>query len=188
MGMNELLAALTRDAEAEAEAVRRAADSEAAALLATASQQYAERFAAEVELARRAYQSEADAEVAAAALEARHARLSARAEMLERLRAAVHARLPALLQHAELVDHLVSTALVAAGDRAATVRCPPVIAERVRDHAGNVPVSSDPDCGSGVRVTLAGDRGEVDATLETFVDNSWPQLCVAALQHVEGRS
>lgn len=188
MSMSDLLAALTRDAEAEVDALRAAAEREAETLLATASRARSAQLDAEVERARQAHQRRADAVVATAALEARQARLTARADMLGRIHTVVYALLPALLERTEVVDQLIAAALEAAGDTAATLRCPASIELRVRQQAGNLPVIRDDGAGAGVRIELSGGRGEVDATLESFLDAVWPELRIAALGHVEAAS
>lgn len=184
MALDQLLAALHSDADAESTAILDAARAEAARLDEAAVRDRSARLAAELADARRAREDAAHGAIAEATRRLRGEMLAARAEMLERVRAAVVER-AARAPIAAIADRLVDAALAAAGDRAARVRCAPELADRARRHApdgAEVAV----DGVRGVIVELAGDRGEVEATLAACVERAWPELAIAAVARIDG--
>lgn len=182
MSIDLLTQALVAEAETEAEAIRADARAEAARLDTRAD---ADRRAhREDDLARwRAVcEAEAQREVAASARRVRLEVLKERALMLERLRAAVGARLPELLGDPALASAMVADAVEMAGGRAASVRASPVLRDVARARVPPaVEVLADVTVGSGVTVALTGGRAFVTVSLESALERQWPRLQIEAL-------
>lgn len=180
MAIADLLQALERDAAAQARALvddarARAAEIEAAALRAREASS-----ARELAAARDACQAAADEQVFGAGQRARATLLTARAEMLERVRAALRAQLPAVLaERGDVADALATAAFRCAGDRPGTVRCAPAIAAHLRATApATLRIEPAEDVATGVVIEL--DAGPTFvATLDALVDRDWPRLAGA---------
>lgn len=185
MALAELLSALERDAAAEVEAIDSAAAAEVAALRAAAETRLEGERDLELAVLARELEASAGAEIAALTRRLRAETLAARAAMLERVRAAVSDRLGALLDGGgdALAAGLIESAIAAAGGEAAAVRCCASLAPRVRELGLEVRV--DPRV-TGLVLDLAGGRGQIDASLEGYLERAWPALQVAAVAAVDG--
>jgi fused signal recognition particle receptor len=191
VALEELLAALERDAEAAVQAVRDAAAAEAARIAAESRTQ-AERRRAEF-VAARERELRAAGEVAAAEVgrRTRRAVLEARQGMLDRVFAAARERLAAVATQPafteRLGDHLAE-ARAYLGDGPVTVRCPPELTARVRRlarPADGITVVADPAAGTGLRVTSGDGTVEVDNTLDARLARLRPRLALEVLQRLE---
>lgn len=181
MSLPELLAALERQAAAEVAAIDAAARAELVAARAEAARRRDDRARAELASRRAAAEVAAAAAIAEAERAARRLVLDARAAMLERLRAAVLARLPAAAP--VVVDRLIDRAMTGAGAGRVVLRCPPSLARAVESR-GAAPVVADPETRSGVRADVDGGRLVVDATLEALFERVWPRLRIEAAREV----
>jgi len=161
MAIDELVAALEREAEAEIAAIRAAARDEADRLAAAAAARRAASTRAAVDVHRAGVQAGADAELAAATRRAMQEVLAARARMLDRLRAAITAELPGL------ADPAVRERLRAAA----------------RDAAGDGAIREGSDA-TGLRIEIEGGRVTIDATLSSLFARLWPRLRIAAVREV----
>ena len=182
MAIGELLGAIEREALAERETIGADARAEADRLLAAAARRRAGDLSEAVARFRADQQRDGDRVLAAGRRRWQAEVLAARAAALDRLRVALVAALPAVLDDT-LLDTLVAAALDVIGGDAATVRCPPALADRVRARLAARPdlrVVGDAGVGSGVHAELAGGL-LVDATLEAFLVRVWPQLRQQAL-------
>ena len=181
MGLAELVRALEDDTAAEVSAVAAAGDAEAAAIDERGARERADRQAAE----RAAIASERGAAVDRAlgdvTTRSRREVLMARAAMLERVRAAVAAELPALVaRDPQLGRALVAAALACAGT-AGTLRCAPALADLARAEAVAMRVEPDPAVATGVIIELAGGTS-IDATLDGLLARAWPALACRVLE------
>lgn len=173
MGLEHLLEALERDADAQVEQVLAQARAEADRIT-TESTAGLELRRRETTSARdRARVQEVEHAVTLARREARRSILEARERLLERVFASARTELPAAAASPAYRASLPAAlhgALAAVGGAQAVIRCPETLApdlERARPcGAEAVPVNVDPATGSGFRVTSADGAVEVDDTLE----------------------
>lgn len=177
MGLEHLLEALERDADAQvvqllaqarAEADRISTES-AAALEGRRREATAAHDCARVQ--------EVEHAVTLARREARRSILEARERLLERVFAAARAELPAAAAgpaYRASLPTALRGALSAVGGDQAVIRCPETLAlelERARPRGPNaVAVKVDSASGSGFRVVSADGAVEVDDTLESRLD------------------
>ena len=154
MPLADLLATLEHDAAAEARAIAGAAAADVARIDEESARVTREALARALRSVADAHQSTADAQLAAARQANRRAVLGARAAMLERLREAVRAELPGL------VDAALRARLLAAAQA-----------------YGDGTVHEVP---TGIVVELAGGT-RIDATLEAALERRWPRLAAEAL-------
>lgn len=181
MALPELLSALERNTEAEISALRAAAQAEAARLEAEGERARDERLAAAIARLRAERQAVADRALATASRRARADVLTARAAMLERIRASLAGALPALLADPRVATGLLAAALAACGDRAGTLRCAPAIAPVARAAAPPaIRVEPDPAVATGAVIELANGTA-IDATLAALLEGAWPELACEAL-------
>lgn len=190
MPLEQLVAALERDAEAQAQALVAKARTEAAAISAQAEERLSRRRR-EV-LGAREVERRAAAELALADARrlARREVLDARHRLLDRVFAAARAAIPAAVKsqayRAALPAH-VAEALACIGGDPAVVRCHPALVRDVRrivakkDH---VSVRRDAGLGVGVKVVTADGVVEVDNTLEGRVARLGPVLALEVLQRL----
>ena len=192
MGLEQLLEALERDADAQVEQILAAARAQAARITgesATAVQRRREEAVADRERAR---SREVEHAVTLARREARRSILEARERLLERVFAAVRADLPAAAASAAYQATLptaLADALTAVGATQAVIRCPQALArcmERARpESASGVSVQVDPASGSGFRVASTDGAVEVDDTLESRLERLRPMLARRILAQLE---
>ncbi|MCB9558895.1 MAG: hypothetical protein H6708_00645 [Kofleriaceae bacterium] len=188
MAIAELLRALEAEAAADADAIREAGRVDAARLIADATARRDADTAAEIEAYRIGRQAEADAAVATVARRVHAEVLTARAAALARVRAALEAALPGLLDGdagARLRDALVAGAVAAPAARRARSgarrrgwrRCRRGSPRPGRQRCGSSPIlRSRPACASSS--TAAGSRST--RRLTTLLARWWPRLRVEA--------
>lgn len=177
MGLEHLLEALERDADAQVEQLLAQARAEADRI-STESAAAVEQRRRETTSARdSARVQEVEHAVTVARREARRSILEARERLLERVFAAARAELPAAVAgpaYRASLPAALRGALSAVGGDHAVIRCPETLApelERARPRGSRaVPVEVDPAGGSGFRVASADGAVEVDDTLESRLD------------------
>lgn len=193
MAIDDLLRALDREAEAEAEQILATARADSAASERATAERVTRRQRIALAEVRAARQLAADAAVATIARRRRRDVLASRAAALDRLHAAVATALPGLLTGtggAEVFAGLVAgvTAALAGGGADAgaaaesvEVRCPPALVEGIRRLVGPRPgltVVADPAVSAGLIALRDGGRVTIDARLATCLDRWWPHLRV----------
>lgn len=195
MPLEHLLAALERDATAQAEHLVAEARATAALLTSTAAQAIERRRGETREVHEREQRAVVQAALSTARRAARREVLEARERLLDRVFAAARSALPQALAHrayrAALPERLAAAlACVEEGGEAA-LRVPAALAADVRAAVsgnGRVTVSVDHDAGSGFRLTTADGILEVDDTLETRLDTQRPRLARDVLRQLEVES
>jgi vacuolar-type H+-ATPase subunit E/Vma4 len=182
MALDDLLHAIERDAETEIRAIRAAGEAEAARIEADAAQARAQRIAAAIAAFAGDRRAAADLELATAARCAQADLLAARSAMLDRIRAAICAELPALVaDQPRLGARLLAAVLAYAGDAAGTLRCAPSLVDAARAAAPpSLRVEGDPAVSTGAIVELAAGT-RIDATLAALLEREWPGLACEAL-------
>jgi vacuolar-type H+-ATPase subunit E/Vma4 len=182
VALEELMAALERDAGAQIREILAAGEAEAAHVDAEAARARADRIATTIAASADERRIAGDLEVAVAARRGRADVLGARACMLERIREAIAGELPKLVaDNPRLGASLVAAALSYVGAEPGVLRCPPALAEPARSTApSGIDVVIDPAISTGAVVELAtGTR--VDATLVALLERAWPSLACEAL-------
>jgi vacuolar-type H+-ATPase subunit E/Vma4 len=160
MALGDLLAAISRDADAEVHRTLAPAEQDAAQIDADTARYCSARLAEAMrDLTARERTKHT---VRLVEVEHRHRRaiLEARAAMLERLREAVRARLPALVDDALRARFVAAASAYGEGTRR--------------------------DVPTGVVIELD-DGTRIEASLETTLDTAWPRLAGEALALIEGR-
>ncbi len=183
MGLEHLLEALERDANAQIEQLLAQARAEADGLTTAMAAALAQRQGAAADARERTRLIEVEQAVTRARRAARRSVLEARERLLERVFAAARGELPAAAAGAGYRAGLpaaLAGALAAVGGAEAVIRCPEALArdlERLRPPATPpVRVVVDPAAGSGFRVTSTDGAVEVDETLESRLDRLRPEL------------
>jgi vacuolar-type H+-ATPase subunit E/Vma4 len=183
MGLEHLLDALERDANAQIDQLLAQARAEADGVTAAATTALAQRRGAAADARERTRLLEVEQAVTRARRSARRSVLEARERLLERVFTAARSALPAAAASAGYRAGLpaaLAGALAALGDVEAVIRCPESLArdlERLRPPATPpVRVVVDPAAGSGLRVASGDGAVEVDDTLETRLDRLRPDL------------
>lgn len=192
MGLEHLLEALERDADAQVEQTLAQARAEADRI-STESTAVLERRRREATSASDcARVLEVEHAVTLARREARRSILEARARLLERVFSAARAELPAAAAtpaYRASLPAALSGALTAVGGDHAVIRCPETLApelERARPRGSRtVPVKVDSASGSGFRVVSADGAVEVDDTLESRLDRLRSVLARRVLAQLE---
>lgn len=194
MGLEHLLEALERDADAQVEQTLAQARAEADRITTESSAALARRRGDATCARDSARRVEVEHAVTLARREARRSILEARERLLERVFAAARAALPAAAAgpaYRATLPAALSGALSALGNDQAVIRCPEALAreiERARPRgAASVPVRVDPASGSGFRVVSADAAIEVDDTLESRLDRLRPMLARRVLAQLELR-
>ncbi len=157
MPLADLMQALELEAAESVRAILDDARARAAALEADAARERTERSKRATRERCDACRTDADARLASAHRDARARVLAARAEMLDRVRDAVRAQLPA--RASEIGDVLVTAAQACAGTTPGVRR----------------------DLPTGVIVELASGT-QLVATLDALLDREWPALATAILE------
>ena len=191
MSLDNLLAALERDATAQAERLVVQARAEADRLIAAADAAIARRRDEVLDGRERAQRGALEGVLSAARRAARRDVLEARDRLLDRVFTAARAELPrALAQPAyrATLAPRVAAALACVGDAEASFRCPAPLAKDLRAAAaadGRITVCVDPAAGSGFRLRTADGTLEVDDTLESRLEARRPRLARDALRRLE---
>lgn len=173
MALDQLLAALERDAQAEADRILAEARSDAAAREARTEALLAERRSRLLDEREAQREAELEGELAAARLTARRHALAARETVLDRVFAAAQGACAAAASdpayHATLVPRLErALACFAPGSRLTISASPPLVPEITRwsDRPADTAVIADPQLGTGFRIAGADGSLEVLDTLE----------------------
>ncbi len=189
MALEELLAALTHEAEAEAERFRAEARAETAALHAAAERKFESERDAALGVQGTEQEGALQMALAAARLEARHAVLQAREEVLDRLFLALQGACPAAVERQGYRDSIpprVARALACFDvSEPVILTVPATLAEAAHAATSGEPrvtvVVAD-DAGSGLRFASSGGAVEVADTLESGIARNRASLARAGLQ------
>lgn len=171
MGLEDLLAALARNARLEARAVLKRAHDERRQILEATRERVAALQHHRLVERKEALSAETQEKVAEARREARAAVLAAQERLIERVLAVVDSRLtdPGTLERLRSTMPVrLPQLLQYAPDSSLVIRCSPGLESVVRDvlgHASSVEVREDPELSSGVRVESGGGRLVIDDTL-----------------------
>ena len=191
MALEDLLAALERDATRAAE--QRIAEAEAeAAHLRSAARVRADALVVDV-LRTREVELRGDLERALFEERRRLRRetLQRRQSLLNQVRAAVEARLPATARDPANRSGLardLERAFVYIEGLPAIVHAPPDLLPWARDHLesrSGVKIEADPSLDTGLVVTAADGSVRIDITLGTRLNQTWQLLCMKLLLWVE---
>jgi vacuolar-type H+-ATPase subunit E/Vma4 len=192
VGLEHLLEALERDANAQIDQTLARARAEADRLTAAATEAVELRRREVTSRGKRDRQREVDHAVTLARRAARRSILEARAHLLERVFAAARAELPAAAAgpaYRAALPSALAGALAAVGGEQAVIRCREALArelERLRPGTSqSVRVVVDPASGSGFRVASADGAIEVDDTLESRLDRLHLVLARRVLEQLE---
>jgi vacuolar-type H+-ATPase subunit E/Vma4 len=192
MGLEHLLEALERDANAQIEQLLAQARAEAEGLTTAMAAALAQRQGAAADARERTRLIEVEQAVTRARRAARRSVLEARERLLERVFTVARGELPAAAAgpaYRSGIPAALAGALAAIGGEEAVIRCPQTLAqdlERSRPSATPpVPVVVDPAAGSGFRVASADGAIEVDDTLESRLDRLRPALARLVLARLE---
>jgi vacuolar-type H+-ATPase subunit E/Vma4 len=172
MALEQLLAVLLREAEAEADAVLAVARTEA--------ERIRERCAADLSECKRRDQATLETErktavefaLVTARRNARREELLARERMIERVLEAARARFPDAVASPLLraaIPAMGREAIGCLAGRAATIHCHPSLMDLMTPLAGSAPgvrVMADPEVGAGFRLSSDDGTLAIDATLE----------------------
>jgi vacuolar-type H+-ATPase subunit E/Vma4 len=191
MALEHLLAALEREANAQAAALLAAARAEAAGIGRDADEAVARRRSDVLAIREAELRGAAEAAVGEARRAGRATALQALERLLDRVLGAARAMFPAALvsdaYRAALPAH-VAEALHALGDEPAVIRCPKALVPAVRAAARSrkhVTVRGDPTARPGVSVATADGVIEVDNTLDGRLERLRPRLSLEVVARVE---
>lgn len=187
MALDHLLAALERDATAQAEALLAEARATAAAVTREADERVAQHRRDALAARESTVRESTESALAEARRESRRRMLDARQRLLDRAFAAAHALFPDAVNgacyRAALPRHVVE-ALEAAGHEPVVVRCrdalvpvvQPIVASQAR-----VTVRGDPGVPPGMVVTTTDGTMEVDQTLDGRLDRLRTRLALEVM-------
>ncbi len=184
MALDDLLAALERDATAQAEAVRAEARGAADRIARETDARLAGRRRDVLEARAEALRAAAAVALGEVRWRARAQVLAAREELLDRLFEAAASRLPAAVRGADYRATLpgrLHEALSYLGDEPAMVRCPSALAATVRAALAaeaRCTVAPDDAVGSGFRAATTDGTVEIDETLEARLAELRPRLAI----------
>ena len=190
MGLEHLLEALERDANAQIEQLLAQARAEADRLTAAGSEALQRRRDDAHSVGERSRYQEVAHAVTLARRGARRSVLEARARLLERVFVAARSALPdaaAGAAYRAALPAALAGALAAIGNEPAVIRCPQALAadvDRLRP-VDRVSVVVDPASGSGFRLTTVDGKVEVDDTLEARLERLRPILARRVLAQLE---
>lgn len=189
VAMDQLIAALERDAAAEAEEMLQKARAEADEMTAGCRERLAHRLEDEAQRHERDLRAQAALAAARARRVGRSDVLRARDALLARVREAAESRV-ALLEgdpgyQAGLAGE-VREALSFLGEGPAQVRCRSALLALIREAVADLQraglsVQEDPQVPTGFVIGTADGRVEVDARLTTRLDRTWPELSLLVL-------
>src|SRR5512144_1121146 len=192
MGLEHLLEALERDADAQVEQTLAQARAEADRITTESAAALEQRCRAAAAARASARVQDVEHAVTLARREARRSLLEARERLLERVFTAARAELPAAAAgpaYRASLPAALSGALAAVGSDQAVIRCPATLApdvERARPRGStSVAVEVDPASGSGFRVASTDGAVEIDDTLESRLDRLRFILARRVLAQVE---
>lgn len=190
MGFEALLAALERDAEAQAEALLAAAREDAARLRAVAESGVARRLAERRHQVAQEHERETSGEVARARHAARARELEAQGALLDAVRRRAAERLATLetAAWADAIPGMIATALRYAGEDPVVLRCAGAAAHAVRaaiPEQAKVRVVPDAAVPPGLVASAAGESVTIPLTLTHRLDALWPDLRLEVLRALE---
>jgi vacuolar-type H+-ATPase subunit E/Vma4 len=192
MPLDHLLAALERDATAQAEHLMAQARATADQLTSAAAEAIERRRGETLGAHEREQRAVVQAALSAARRAARRDVLEARERLLDRVFAATRSALPQALAHqayrAALPQRLAAALSCVEDAGEAALRVPAALAADVRaaiSGNGRVTVRVDHTAGSGFRLATADGILEVDDTLETRLDTQRPRLARDVLRQLE---
>ena len=190
MGLEHLLEALERDANAQIERLQAEARAEADRLTATATEALERQRREAREERERSRHQEVEHAVTLARRRARRSVLEARERLLERVFAAARAELPAAVTsdaYRATLPAALAGALSAVGNAPAIIRCSNTLSRELQRlmPAGRASVTVESGVGSGFRLTTADGAVEVDDTLEVRLDRLRPLLARRVLARLE---
>lgn len=188
MPLDQLLAALERDAHTAAARVLADARAEAERIAAVAEREIGAGRDASAGALTRERHAELDRELSAVALGARRDVLVARTQLLSRVFAAMRAELPAVLERPAYLASLPARIAAARSwlddPGPVVLRCPSSLLKAVRSAItgdGAITVEEMAAAGNGMRLTTADRVIEVDDTLESRLEAERHTLERAAL-------
>ena len=190
MGLEHLLEALERDANAQIEQLLAQARAEADRLTVAGSEALQRRRDDARAVGERSRYQEVAHAVTLARRGARRSVLEARARLLERVFVAARSALPdaaAGAAYRAALPAALAGALAAIGNEPAVIRCTQALAadvDRLRP-VDRVSVVVDPASGSGFRLTTVDGMVEVDDTLEARLERLRPILARRVLAQLE---
>jgi vacuolar-type H+-ATPase subunit E/Vma4 len=190
MPLAHLLAALERDAAAQADALLAGARATAAAIARDADERLARRRSDVLGAREAELRAAAEAGLGEARRAARRGVLEARQRLLERVFAAARALFPRALAddayRAALPEHLAQ-ALSAVGEEAAVIRCADALVPAVRAALArkkHLAVQGDAAAPPGVTVVTADGAITVDNTLDGRLERLRPRLALEIVRRV----
>jgi vacuolar-type H+-ATPase subunit E/Vma4 len=191
VALDELLVALRREAQAEADRLLAEARESAAQRAALAGAVSARQREASLGARQRAQESELEATLSMARLGARRQVLDARNQLLDRLFAALRAECPEAVGRPEYLGtlpHRVAAALACVDDSDAVVlSAPPSIMAALADVVrgmDRVTCRIDGGIGAGIRVASADGNVEVVDTLEVRIGAQYADLARRGLRQL----
>lgn len=190
MALDELIAAIGRDAADEVRKELEQAEDEAATIRAEADDRLQRRREDALVRRERELRAETEVQLAVERRAARREVLFVRAELLERVFEAARRRLPDVLaedRYQETAVEELERAVSYLGGRAAVLRCHPALVPvlEATARAAGLQIEDDPDVGSGF-VLASSDGGlEVDGTLERRLEESRATLALQIVRDVE---
>jgi V/A-type H+-transporting ATPase subunit E len=190
MGLEHLLEALERDANAQIEQLLAQARAEADRLTAAATETRERRCRAADEVRERSRLQEVERAVTLARRVARRSVLEARERLLDRVFTAARTELPAAAAgpaYRAALPAALAGALAAVGNEPAVIHCPKMLVrdlERLRP-ADRSSIEVDAAVGSGFRLATVDGAVEVDDTLEARLDRLRPMLARRVLARLE---
>ncbi len=191
MPIDQLLAALEREARGSAELIAADARRQAEAITAAGQAELAERRQSARQAAESRARASADQALAQAARDARRDVLLARERLLDRVLAAANALLPGAIERPEYLATLaprIAEASRCVGDRPATVHGPPALEAPLRNIATGFPqLTVAVDAGVGAGFVLTGSDGTitVEDTLQGRIRRDRASLARIALRVLE---
>lgn len=192
MPLDQLLAALERDAREQADRLVAEARAEAERVRDAAERDIARRRAATEGAREREHHAALEQALSNVRRAARRDVLEARDRLLARVFSAARAALPAAINtpayRATLPRRLEAGLACFDGAEPVVVRCSPPLVDVVQaalPPRADVRVRGDPEAGSGFRLTTPDGAIEVDDTLETRLAARRPRLARAALRRLD---
>lgn len=192
MPLDQLLAALEREASRTGEHLLAEARAEAERLTAGTEREIAQRRDTAAAAAAGEQRGALERAISDAARAARRDTLIARERLLARVFAAVRTALPETIAQSSYRASLptrVAAAVACFDDREPTVlRCPASLVASLQSIVAEHPaitVQESHDAGSGFRLATADGTIEVDDTLESRLETARPSLARKALQQLE---
>jgi len=187
----DLLAALERDAGAQAQAILAAAQGEAERVASETEARIAGQRAAARATTEAAHRGELERDLARIRREAQARVLAARARLIDRVTGAVQQLLPETINqpgYLETLGPAMREATAGVGDSPVEIRCTPALVASLRRLVAgraDTAVTADAAVGTGFRLRTTDGAVEIDATLESRLARDRERLALAALALLE---